>query len=130
MTTKVTSVCDGVHHFDISATCLLYSRHVRFTQKQQSNNHIGEASILNVENTHFLERTLHARILAAIPGGTEIGPVIEGHVVLIMGTRGLEIAVPPKRDHVTTSSVLISRGKNRFFGRGAYPECELHCPQC
>ena len=32
-----------------------------------------------------------------------------------MGTHGLEIAVPSKRDHLTTSSVLISRGKNRFM---------------
>ena len=31
-----------------------------------------------------------------------------------MGTHGLEIAVPSKRDHLTTSSVLISRGKNRL----------------
>ena len=36
-----------------------------------------EASLLNAENTHFLERTLHARIGAAIPGGTQIEPVIK-----------------------------------------------------
>ena len=128
MTTKATSVCDGVHLFAISATCLLYPRHVRFTQKKQSNNHVEEASIFNVENTQFLERTLHARIFAAIPGVTKIGPVIEGHVVLLMGTHGLGIAVPSRRDLLTTSWVLISRGKNRILDEVRTPNVSFIVP--
>ena len=69
----------------------------------------------SMSRIHTLERTLHARILAAIPGVTKIGPVIKGHVVLTMGTHGLGIAVPSKRDLLTTSLVLISREKNRFL---------------
>ena len=36
----------------------------------------------------------HSRIFAAIPGGTINGPVIKVHVVQILGTHGLEVAVP------------------------------------
>ena len=62
---------------------------------------------------HTFMREPTAFFFAAIPGRTNIGPVIEVHVVQIMETHGLEIAVPSKREHVTMSWVLISRGKNR-----------------
>ena len=42
-------------------------------------------------------------------------------VVQVMRSHGLEIAIPSRRDHSTTSWVLISRGKDRFVD-------ELHAP--
>ena len=77
---------------------------------------------------HTFSKEPHARIFAAIPGGIKIGPVIEGHVVLIMGTHGLEIAVPPKRDLLTTSWVLISRGMNRFLDEVRTPNVSYIVP--
>ena len=71
----------------------------------------------------------HARIFAAIPGGTKIGPVIEVHVVQVMGTHGLESAVPSKRDHLTTSRVPISRGKNRFVNEVRAPNVSHIVPR-
>ena len=62
-----------------------------------------------------------ASIYAAIPGGTVIGPVIEVHIVKILDSFGLEIAMPSPNDSRRTSYVLISRGKIR--GRIAYSQC-------
>ena len=50
----------------------------------------------------------------ALQKGLKLDQSLKVNVVLIMGTHGLEIAIPSKRDHLTTSSVLISRGKNRL----------------
>ena len=51
MTTKITSVCGGVHLVVTSVLCLLYSRRVRFKQKEQNNNHkvVAERWLLQEE---------------------------------------------------------------------------------
>ena len=64
---------------------------------------------------------LHSRICATIPGGAKIRPVMEVLVEQILGTRGLEGAVPSKRDHMTTSWVLTSRSKNRLVNEVRAP---------
>ena len=92
----------------------VFSSRTVYTERKNKVTTTLERPQLSMSRIHTFSREPHARNFAAIPGGTKIGSVIEGHVVLIMGTHGLEIAVPSKRDHLTTSSVLISRGKNRF----------------
>ena len=62
-----------------------------------------------------------SRAYAAIPGGTSIGPVIEGHIVEILDQYGLEIAIPSPNNPKWTSCVLISREKSRFVD-------DLHIP--
>ena len=64
---------------------------------------------------------LHTRIFAAILGGTKNGPSFEVQVEQILGTHGLEGAVPSKRDFLTTFWVLTSRSKNRLVNEVRVP---------
>ena len=50
---------------------------------------ISEISTQHAERTHILE----SRPYAAIPGRTIIGPVIEVHIVQLLGSHGLEIPI-------------------------------------
>ena len=63
-----------------------------------------------------------SKAFAAILGGTIIGPVIEVQIVNILDQYGLEIANPSPNERGSTSYVMISRGKNRFFH---FPEAVL-----
>ena len=45
-----------------------------------------------------------------------------------MGTHGLEIAVPPKQNLLTTSWVLIARGKNHFLDEVRTPNVSYIVP--
>ena len=63
-----------------------------------------------------------SRVYAVILGETNIGPVIEVHVVQIFGTHGLEIEIPSPKIQNGHSWVLISRGKNRFVDELQIPD--------
>ena len=54
------------------------------------------------------------QVLAAIPAGTIIGPVLEVHIVKILDGYGTEVAIPSNADPVNTSYVVISRETERF----------------
>ena len=60
--------------------------------------------------------------------GTKIGPSFEVQVVMILGTHGLEGAVPSKRDHLTPSWVLTSKGKNRVVDEVRTPNVSYIVP--
>ena len=53
---------------------------------------------------------------------------VQVHVVQVMGTHGLEIAIPSGRDHSTTSWVLVSRGKDRFVDELRTPNVSRNVP--
>ena len=112
--------CGG---FLFSVYCILVTYGLRRKNKVTTTLGRQQSSMSRI---HTLSREPPRQNFCRNSRRTKIGPVIEGHVVLTMGTHGLEIEVPSKRDHVTTFWVLIARGKNRF-GRGAYSECELLC---
>ena len=64
----------------------------------------------------------------ALQKGLKLDQSLKVNVVLTMGTHGLEIAVPSKRDHLTTSWVLISRGKNRLVDEVTTPNVSYIVP--
>ena len=65
----------------------------------------------------------------AYAGGTFIGPVIEVHVVQLLGNHGLEIKIRSQNSPDRTSRVLICRGKNPFCERIAYPRSRTQSHQ-
>ena len=76
------------------------------------------------EYTHSRVRP-QSRAFAAIPGGTNIGPVIEVQKVKMLDQYGLEIAIPSTNDRERTSYVMISRGKSRFVDKVHISNAEL-----
>ena len=79
------------------------------------------ALLLNVENTHFLEDSFTPEFLPQFQEGQKLDQSFEVQVERILGTHGLEGAVPSKRDLLTTSWVLTSRSKNRLVNEVRVP---------
>ena len=52
--------------------------------------------------------------MAAIPGGTIIGPVLEVQIVKNLDGYGIEVTIPSIVDPANTSYVVISRETERF----------------
>ena len=54
------------------------------------------------------------KVLAAIPEGTTIGPVLEVHIVEILDGYGIEVAIQSFSNPENTSHVVIAREAERF----------------
>ena len=74
----------------------------------------GEQSLLCAENTHFSRSFHKSQVVAAIPEGTIIGPVLEGQTLKKLDGYGIEVAIPSIAHLANTSYALVSR-ENRAF---------------
>ena len=64
-----------------------------------------------------------SKVFAAIPGGTNIGPVVQVRVAFLLNNYGIEIEIPSPSRPKMKSWVVICRGRNRFVN-----ELHVHKP--
>ena len=83
----------------------------------------GELPLLCAGEYTLSRSFLESQVVAAIPEGTFIGPVLEVQIVKILDGYGIEIAIPSIVNPANTSYVVISRETERYVNDiHAHPE--------
>ena len=113
-TVQFTKVCELASFLHRVEACMSYKTIPDVTM-------VLELSPQHAENIHFFGQTQDPERTQRFPGRTVIGPVVEVHVVQLLGNHEIENFIQPPNNPERTSWVVICRGKNRFVD-------ELHIP--
>ena len=74
-----------------------------------------EIELQHAESLHTFVLASHSRLYAAIPERTLNGPVLQVHIIQLLGTHGIEIQIPSTTTPDRNSWIVTCRGKNRFM---------------
>ena len=100
---------------------------MRFKTRLDEDDGFGMICPLRREYT-FSRVNPQSRAYAAILGQTVLGPIIEVHIVKIIDSFGIEIAIPSPNDPRRTSCVLICRGRVESVTNCTFPMSNIESP--